>query len=134
VTVNINPDVNKGDCVVVGIDPADVERTDYSASAQVRELILLPGVQIAAPQACTPDGLVDVDVQVVDANDQPILRDAEIYLEAVNGYLPKTRVKTVDGKARVPFMAWGLVAGDSARIKAGFKYFSGAADAVIQIR
>ena len=134
VTVNINPDVNKGDCVVVGVDPADVERTDYSASAQVRELILLPGVQIAAPQACTPDGLVDVAVQVVDANDQPILRDAEIYLEAVNGYLPKTRVKTVDGKARVPFMAWGLVPGDSARIKAGFKYFSGAADAVIQIR
>jgi hypothetical protein len=31
-------------------------------------------------------------------------------------------------------MAWGLVAGDSARIKAGFKYFSGATDAVIQIR
>jgi hypothetical protein len=134
VTVNINPDVNKGDCVVLGVDPEDVERTDYSASAQVRELILLPGVQVAVPKTCSPDGMINVQVQVVDANDQPLARDAEIFLEAVNGYLPKTRVKTANGQASVPFMALGLVAGDSARIKAGFKYFSGASDAHIQIR
>jgi hypothetical protein len=30
-------------------------------------------------------------------------------------------------------MALGLVAGDSARVKAGFKYFSGASDVSIQI-
>lgn len=134
VTVNINPDVSKGDCVVVGVDSEDVERTDYSASAQVRELILLPGVQVAAPQDCLPDGTISVQVQVVDANDHPLEREAEIFLEAVNGYLPKTRVKTTNGQASVPFMALGLVAGDSARIKVGFKYFSGASDACIQIR
>jgi hypothetical protein len=78
--------------------------------------------------------MINVQVQVVDANDQPLARDAEIFLEAVNGYLPKTRVKTANGQASVPFMALGLVAGDSARIKAGFKYFSGASDAHIQIR
>jgi hypothetical protein len=72
-------------------------------------------------------------VQVLDANDMPIEHDAEIFLEAVNGYLPKTRIKTVNGQASVPFMALGLVAGDSARVKAGFKYFSGASDVSIQI-
>jgi hypothetical protein len=133
VTVNINPDVNKGDCVVMGVDASEIERTDYSASAQVRELILLPGVQISAPTSCTPDGQVNVQVQVLDANDMPIDHDAEIFLEAVNGYLPKTRIKTVNGQASVPFMALGLVAGDSARVKAGFKYFSGASDVSIQI-
>jgi hypothetical protein len=133
VTVNINPDVNKGDCVVMGVNASEIERTDYSASAQVRELILLPGVQISAPTSCTPDGQVNVQVQVLDANDMPIEHDAEIFLEAVNGYLPKTRIKTVNGQASVPFMALGLVAGDSARVKAGFKYFSGASDVSIQI-
>jgi hypothetical protein len=133
VTVNINPDVNKGDCVVLGVDASDIERTDYSASAQVRELILLPGVQVSAPASCTANGQVDVHLQVVDANDQPLERDAEIFLETVNGYLPKTRIKTVNGQAIVPFLALGLNDGDSARVKAGFKYFSGASDATIQI-
>jgi hypothetical protein len=133
VTVNINPDVNKGDCVVLGVEASDIERTDYSASAQVRELILLPGVQVSAPASCTSNGQVDVHLQVVDANDQPIERDAEIFLETVNGYLPKTRIKTVNGQAIVPFLALGLNDGDSARVKAGFKYFSGASDAAIQI-
>jgi len=134
VTVNINPDVSKGDCVVEGVEPSDVERTDYAASAQVRELILLPGVQVIAPAKCAPDGRIDLQVQVVDANDHPLERDAEIFLEAVNGYLPKTRIKTTNGQASVPFIALGLIPGDSARIKAGFKYFSGASDAHIQIR
>jgi len=134
VTVNINPDVNKGDCVVLGVDASDIERTDYSASAQVRELILLPGVQVSAPASCTANGQVDVHLQVVDANDQPLERDAEIFLEVINGYLPKTRIKTVNGQANVAFIALGLNAGDSARVKAGFKYFSGASDASIQIR
>jgi len=133
VTVNINPDVNKGDCVVLGVAASDIERTDYSASAQVRELILLPGVQVSAPASCASNGQVDVHLQVVDANDQPIGRDAEIFLETVNGYLPKTRIKTVNGQAIVPFLALGLNDGDSARVKAGFKYFSGASDAAIQI-
>jgi len=133
VTVNINPDVNKGDCVVLGVEASDIERTDYSASAQVRELILLPGVQVSAPASCTSNGQVDLHLQVVDANDQPIGRDAEIFLETVNGYLPKTRIKTVNGQAIVPFLALGLNDGDSARVKAGFKYFSGASDATIQI-
>jgi hypothetical protein len=100
----------------------------------VRELILLPGVQVSAPASCTANGQVDVHLQVVDANDQPLERDAEIFLETVNGYLPKTRIKTVNGQAIVPFQALGLNDGDSARVKAGFKYFSGASDASIQIR
>ena len=51
----------------------------------------------------------------------PCTRPLTVELESVNGYLPKTRL-TFTGQASFPVMALGLAAGDSMRIKAGFRY------------
>ena len=60
-------------------------------------------------------------------------RDAEVYLDVTAGTLSKYRVETQDGKGSVIFRALDLVAGDVAKIKCGFKYFTGTDDFFVQV-
>ena len=133
ITANISPDVDRGDCEIYGLEEADIIRTSYSASSYVRELIVMPDVSISGASECPANENVEFELQIVDADGAPLEKDAEIYLEAVNGYLPKSRVRTVNGTATAKFMALGLQPGDKARIKAGFKFFLGAADLEVNI-
>lgn len=57
---------------------------------------------------------------------------AMVYLEAVSGYLPKTRL-SVTGQTTFRVMALGLDAGDNIRIKAGFRHFPGAAELTVAV-
>jgi hypothetical protein len=60
-------------------------------------------------------------------------RDAEVYLEATAGYLVGRRIKTVGGQGSTSFRPDGMVAGESAKIKVGFKYFSGTDDLMVNV-
>ena len=60
-------------------------------------------------------------------------RDAEVYLEATAGYLVGRRIKTVSGQGSTSFRPDGMVAGESAKIKVGFKYFSGTDDLMVNV-
>jgi hypothetical protein len=74
---------------------------------------------------------VDLTVSVQDGDG--VLQDdvtATVYLEALSGYLPKTRL-SVTGQATFRVIALGLDAGDSIRIKAGFRHFPGATEKTI---
>jgi hypothetical protein len=59
--------------------------------------------------------------------------DTTVYLEAVSGYLPQTRVTTSGLTATFKVGALGMEAGEEIRIKAGFKYFTGRGDIVIPV-
>ena len=60
-------------------------------------------------------------------------RDAEVYLDVTAGTLSKYRVETQEGKGSVIFRALDLVSGDVAKIKCGFKFFTGTDDFFVQV-
>lgn len=69
----------------------------------------------------TPDGLPITD------------RNAEVHLESTAGYLVSRRVKTTDGLGSTMFRPDGMRPGEVAKIKAGFKLFSGTHDLMVRI-
>ena len=73
------------------------------------------------------DGYATINVQMIQpptVSTDIVKKPAKVYLEAVNGYLPKTRIDLVDGVGSFKIMALGLDAGDKLIARAGFKYFS----------
>lgn len=69
----------------------------------------------------TPDGL-------------PIIhREAEVHLESTAGYLVSRRVKTTDGQGSTTFRPDGMKPGEVAKIKVGFKLFSGTHDLMVRV-
>ena len=128
VTVNLHPTL--GGCLVEGVASTDVEHTDYQSSAQVREMEF-PDLRVIAPANVIAGDPVEFTVQMLDGLGNPSNRDAEIHLESVNGYLPVSRRRTQGGLTTVTVMTLGLQAGDTVRLKAGFKFYPGCADAQV---
>jgi hypothetical protein len=80
------------------------------------------------------DGTVEICFYLSDADGQPITdHDAEVYLDTTGGVLSLYRVMTHGGKGRTLFRALDLQAGQSAKIKCGFKYFSGTDDCFVKV-
>ena len=81
------------------------------------------------------DGYVTFDIQLVrEWYGDDVHTPAEVYLEAVNGYLPKTRLMLDEhGHATFKFKALGLDAGDEMRVKAGFCFMPGITEAAVRI-
>jgi hypothetical protein len=71
-------------------------------------------------------GVAGVAVTNRDGRVQPAACD--LYLEETGGYLPKRRIQVVDGRAAFKVGALGLDAGETFRVKVGFRHFSGLAD------
>jgi len=126
VTVNLFPQTGK--CFVYGLPPEDIIESPYSSSGLVRELVVFPRLTVSGPDAVPSGSDVEFQVQVTDAQGTPLTHDATIYLESVNGLLPKNRIRTSGGTATVKVLTTGLDAGDTVRLKAGFKFYSGIAD------
>lgn len=79
-------------------------------------------------------GDVPVNFQLETPEGVPITdRDAEIYLESTAGYLVARRITTVNGAGSTTFRPDGMVSGNTAKIKAGFKFFSGTDDLVVSV-
>ncbi|MEG9883712.1 MAG: hypothetical protein V6Z86_03665 [Hyphomicrobiales bacterium] len=94
----------------------------------------LPSLRLDAPSVLEPDANATVDVRVVNNRGRLVSDVApEVYLEATGGYLPHQRVRADAGTASFRFMALGLEAGDTVRLKAGFRHFSGVAEAEIRV-
>jgi len=59
--------------------------------------------------------------------------DADLYLEGTGGYLPRARIRITDGQGTAKVGALGLEAGDSFKVKIGFRFFSGAAETIARV-
>jgi hypothetical protein len=55
-------------------------------------------------------------------------RDSEVYLESTTGYLVSRRVVTKNGLGSATFNTMGMTLGQRAKLKVGFKFFSGTDD------
>jgi hypothetical protein len=75
-----------------------------------------------------------VEVHLVDGAGLTIAdAEAEIYLEATGGYLPQKRAMTSQGKAQFRIGALGLEAGETFRVKVGFRHFSSVAEVNVRV-
>jgi hypothetical protein len=80
-------------------------------------------------------GEVSIDFQLETPDGDPIEdRDAEVYLESTAGYLVARRVRTSGGSGCTVFRPDGMATGDVAKIKVGFKYFSGTDDLLVNVQ
>ncbi len=80
-------------------------------------------------------GEVSIDFRLETSGGDPIEdRDAEVYLESTAGYLVARRVRTSGGSGCTVFRPDGMATGDTAKIKVGFKYFSGTDDLLVNVQ
>jgi hypothetical protein len=126
ITVNIPS--STGVCLVDGLPQDCVIESPYSTSGLVREMVIFPGLEVSAPQSSAAGDDIEFTVKVTDASGNPIQKDVLLFLESVNGLLPVNRLMTSSGQAKVKVLTNGLSAGGTVRLKAGFKFFAGAAD------
>ncbi len=129
-TVNMNQHCSDVDISVEG-DLA-LEWSEASSSGTHRTL-LLPHIRLTGPKTIAADGQATISIQLEDVAEHPLDRHVTVYLEAVSGVLPRTRVATSMGVALVPVIATGLSPGDQVRVKAGWKYFPGVDDIVMEV-
>jgi hypothetical protein len=129
-TVNMNQRCRDADISLDG--DLDLEWSQAASSGTHRTL-LLPHLRLSAPSTIAANGQATITIQLEDAAEQPIERQATVYLEAVSGVLPRARVTTIQGTAAVPVFATGLSPGEQVRIKAGWKYFPGVDDITIEV-
>jgi hypothetical protein len=104
-----------------------------AASSGTHRTLLLPHLRLSAPPTIAADGQATITIQLEDVAEEPIQRQATIYLEAVSGVLPRARVTTLQGVATVAVFATGMFPGDQVRIKAGWKYFPGVDDVTLEV-
>jgi hypothetical protein len=88
-----------------------------------------PSINVSASEE------VSIDFKLETPDGDPIEdRDAEVYLESTAGYLVARRVRTSGGSGCTVFRPSGMATGDVAKIKVGFKYFSGTDDLLVNVQ
>ena len=113
---------------------ANVDGWERPSTSEATDLLghmteALPSIAlISGGGAIAPEEKNIVGIELRDASGQRIARNATVYLEATGGYLPRRRVALTDGEGSFPVIALGLETGDSFKIKAGFRNFSGVLD------
>lgn len=93
-----------------------------------------PKIVLTADETIAEDAYANVMVRCEMA-DGTLRTDcqSEVFLEAVAGYLPKTRVQLVDGVGSFKVGSLGLTSGDAVRVKAGWRYVPGLGDVSITV-
>lgn len=96
----------------------------------------LPVVRFIGPQTIDVDPSSETEIQfrLETPTGDPISGyEADVYLDATSGYLVSRRVRTVGGVGSTVFRPDGLGSGSQAKIKVGFKWFSGTDDLMVTI-
>lgn len=91
-----------------------------------------PVIQIEGAGEVAHDGFVALTISAKTTEGGVYPHPLEVYLEVTAGYLPKQRIE-VNGSATCKVYALGLDAGDSIKLKAGFRFYSGKAEALIKV-
>lgn len=80
-----------------------------------------------------PDGSVVLGFSLTDAQGAVLKNAAEIHFESTGGYLPLSRIAIEGGRGSVRVVARDLEPGESFKVKAGFKYFSGVDECLVTV-
>ena len=125
---------NVFDPVLINAGPG-IEVVPAITLALIREETLPVVRFVGGPSAEVPASEeLSIEFRLETPQGVPITdRDAEVYLEATAGYLVSRRIKTVGGQGSTSFRTDGMAAGENAKIKVGFKYFSGTDDLMVNV-
>lgn len=117
--------------VVAFVDRTPGEWT--MAPAGFKVLSTLPAVKIIAPATVLPGGQATVEIRVVNQDGTPYPYNGDLVVEALSGYVSKSRVSISEGVGFTRLLPLGLEAGDSIRIKVGARLITGLAEASIAV-
>ena len=130
ITVNLNAQATDAN---IQVDENCTLVWSEAASSGAVRTMAFPFIHVQAPASVPAGGSALIELRIEDVAGQLLDREAVVYLEAVSGLVPFTRVRVVRGLASVPVAASGMSAGDEIRVKFGWKYFPGAEDARIAV-
>lgn len=88
----------------------------------------LPAFKLDGPEAIAVDDKVTLLLSLVNTFDGTSYKDKKVtaYVELVNGYCPYSRIEVTGNEATsIPVRALDMTAGDTIKLKVGFKYYPG---------
>jgi hypothetical protein len=93
------------------------------------------GLSVTGPKTMASGDTAEIDVQLTDGSGNALALPVTIDIEATAGYINKRRV-TLDssGKGSFKVRADLLDSGDSIKVKAGYRYYSGLASLVVGVQ
>ena len=130
ITVNLNAQATDAN---IQVDENCTLVWSEAASSGAVRTMAFPFIHVQAPASVPAGGSALIELRIEDVAGQLLDREAVVYLEAVSGLVPFTRVRASHGLASVPVSAAAMSAGDEIRVKFGWKYFPGAEDARIAV-
>jgi len=136
--------------VVIKANPEQGFRIDFEGKDPVvPQLLALPQVPpfytpkgyprfgslvLEGPGEIAAGGSATLTVRAVRHNSRETDKSqSEVHVETVSGYAPHSRVRLRDGVASFKVMALGLDAGESMRVKVGWRFFPGLAEMTLGV-
>ena len=85
----------------------------------------MPTLALSGDATVPAGGYASVTAQLRDAAGVPLAKTTTLYLEETGGYLTRRRLPLVNGTGSFKVGAIGLDAGETFKVKAGFRLYSG---------
>lgn len=115
------------DAVLECVDPVTVLDTPNFIGLQFVPEIVGP-TKLAANA-----GVGHYEVRLKDCNGIPVAASGQVFLEATAGTLNRARASLVQGVGGFDLMLAGMQAGETIKLKAGFRYFTGAHELIVTL-
>lgn len=95
----------------------------------------LPSIKLSQEAVTLPaGGTATIDATVIDSDGTKRAEGSHtIHLEETGGFIPLRRVKTTNGEATFRVSAMGMLAGDTFKVKAGYRNYSGCAEVTVKV-
>lgn len=110
--------------------------SDVVALEHINKTTGLPTLQLTGKDIVVANELTNLTIKLINTSTNKLItdNDVEVYVELINGYSPYSRITTKSGIATLPVRAMDMVAGDTIKVKVGFKYFPGIASKTITVK
>jgi hypothetical protein len=94
----------------------------------------MPKFEVTSGGGQIPAGeMRTVQLRMVDDAGNTVSKNCTVFLESTGGYLPKNRVNLVNGVGSFKVRALDMEAGDTFKVKAGFRTFTGMLDISFEV-
>ncbi|MDL2058370.1 hypothetical protein MUN46_011725 [Mesosutterella sp. AGMB02718] len=92
-----------------------------------------PVLALSGPESTEEDKDAEFSVSMSWEDGTAIEHDSEIYIDSTGGYVPLRRLELSNGVGKFRIRALGLKAGESFKVKVGWRYFTGAAEKTVLV-
>lgn len=118
--------------VVRGVEATELTKNEAKQESKLQVNELFPTIELSLPTTVIAGETLYGECRLLFRGEL-WTSGTEILLEASGGYLPLRRLSLKDGMRQFKVLTEGLEPGDEIKIKAGWRYFSGEAEAVVKV-